>query len=224
MILDVILVILFLLMLLYGYKKGCIGIVANLVSLIVAFVLAYLLAGAMGEYIANTGWGKNIQNGISSKFLEQEQIEDKETKNEMDLVETNQDENTSINDNKITVIQNDVIEDVKNSAVNKITGYVFTGLGFVIVFVAARIVLWLAQKILEGIFELPVLKAFNKFGGIITAALIFIIEVSVILAVIKSISAMTFMTGTINVIQSSIITKVLYEHNIVANIILSKII
>ena len=80
------------------------------------------------------------------------------------------------------------------------------------------------QKILESIFELPALKEFNKLGGIITAAVLFIIEISIILAAIQSISSLSFMAKVVNTIQTSVITRILYEHNIFTNIILSKII
>ena len=100
----------------------------------------------------------------------------------------------------------------------------FIGIGFISVFVVSRIVIFIVQKILESIFELPVLKTFNKLGGVIASALLFLIEVSIILAIVKSISSLNFMSGTINFIQSSVITKVLYDHNIFTNIILSKII
>ena len=230
MVLDIILVVLFLLMIVYGYKKGCIGIVANLVSLIIAFVLAYLLAGTVGDYMANTSWGIEIKNGINNKFSNQEEVlpdnvlDGEDVKNEEDKTTNDIVNKENITDEVVTIIQDSVIENTKDSIANKISEYAFTGLGFVIVFFGARIILWLAKKILEGIFELPILKTFNKLGGVVTAILLFVIEVSIILAVIKSISTMTFMTGTVNTIQSSIITKMLYDHNIFTSLILSKII
>ncbi len=204
MILDIILIVLFIFMMLYGYKKGCIGIVAKLVSLVLAFVLAYLLAGTVGGYIANTSWGMNITTSIENNVL-----------GKLNSLE----ENTVI-----SMIQEQLSLENEIDIVGKITEYVFTGIGFVAVFIIARIVLWIAQKILESIFELPVLKAFNKLGGVITSAILFIIEISIILAVIKSISSLAFMNSAINTIQTSVITKALYDHNIFTNLIMNKII
>jgi len=50
-VLDVILIVLFVLMILYGYKKGCIGIVAKLVSLIIAFVLVIVTKIILDLYL-----------------------------------------------------------------------------------------------------------------------------------------------------------------------------
>lgn len=204
MVLDIILITLLVFIMIYGYWKGCIKIVARLVSLILAFVLAYLLASTVGGYIADTSIGMEIKTGIESSILEKLYSSE-----QMTVISMIQEKLGIQNENELTI---------------KIIDYVFTGIGFVIVFVVARIVLWIAQHILENIFELPVLKTFNKLGGVIASVVIYIIEISIILAVIKSISTISFMSGAVNVIQSSVITKMLYDHNIITNIILSKII
>ena len=204
MVLDIVLIVLFILMMIYGYVKGCIGIVAKLVSLVVAFALAYFLAGTIGNYISTTGLGQNIQKSIESNVL---------------------DKLINVEESSIAVfVQEKLGVEDEQMLCQKIIQYVFTGIGFVSVFILARIILWIAQNILESIFELPILKAFNKLGGVVASTVLFIIEVSIILAVIKSFSALSFMNSAINLIQSSIITKALYDHNIVTTIILSKII
>lgn len=204
MILDIVLIILFLLMILYGYKKGCIGIVAKLVSLIIAFVLAYFLAQTVGNYIANTDLGANIATRIESKVLDSL--------------------NGSSEKTVVSIVQEQLNLKSEETIIPKIVEYVFTGVGFIVIFVVSRIILWIAQKILESIFELPILKTFNKLGGVITAAILYIVEISILLAVINSISTLSFMEKIVGTIQSSVITKVLYDHNIFTNLILSKII
>ena len=204
MILDIILITLFILMMLYGYKKGCIGIVAKLISLLVAFVLAYILAEVAGNYIIGTSLGETIETSIKNTVLGEIKNEDQST--------------------VISIVQEKLNIEAEETIVEKIIDYVFTGIGFVVVFVATRIVLWIAQKILESIFDLPVLKTFNKLGGVIASVALFLIEISILLAVVKSVSTLTFMNSVVNFIESSVITKALYDHNIITNLILSRII
>jgi len=204
MVLDIILIVLFVLMILYGYKKGCIGIVAKLVSLIIAFVLAYLLADTVGSYVSGTSVGTKIQASIENVVIG----------------EINNSEDTTV----IQLIQEKLNLKNESDIIQKLADYVFLGIGFVIVFIIARLVLWIAQKILESIFELPVLKTFNKLGGIIASVVLFLIEISIFLAVIKSISTISFMTSIVNTINTSVITKALYDHNIFTMLILNKII
>jgi len=203
MILDIILAVLFVIMILYGYKKGFVKIVARLASLIVAFVLAYLLAVTVGSYIANTGFGIGIQSSIAETIM-----------NSL---------NSASESNVISIIKNKMQLEDQQQIIQKINGYVFTGIGFVVVYIISRIVLFIGQKILESIFELPVLKTFNKLGGIIASAVLYVLEISIILAVIKSISTLSFMSGIVNTVESSVITRMLYNHNIFTNLILSKI-
>lgn len=203
MILDIVISVLLIFMIIYGYNKGCINIVAKLVSVVLAFVLAYILAAQSGEYIAHTQFGAKIQTSIQNTI-------------EMGLSEVGKEgiiavvkEKFSLNDDKVLV--------------DKIIDYVFIGIGFITIFVLARIVLWIGQKMLENIFELPVLRTFNKLGGAITATILYIIEINMVLAVINMLTTFAFMDGVVEVIQSSVITRFIYEHNICTKIILSKI-
>lgn len=203
MVLDAILIIIFILMLLYGYKKGFIAIVAKLVSVIVAFVLAYIFAQTVGNYILTTSFGDGLKNIIESKVVSG--VFSEEMSGVLATIQ-----------NKLGFLDGKELSD-------KLVNYMVTGIGFIIVFLVARIVLWIAQKILESIFELPILKLFNKMGGVIASAILVIIEVSIILAVINSISTLNFMANIVNAINNSFITKVLYEHNIFTKLILNRI-
>ena len=203
MILDIIIVVLLIFMMIYGYNKGCINIVAKLLSLVLAFALAYVMALQAGEYIASTQFGGKIQTSIQNTM-------------KIGLAEVGQEgiisvikEKFSINDDKVLV--------------DKIVDYVFIGIGFITIFILARIVFWIGQKILENIFELPVLRTFNKLGGVITSSILYIIEISIVLAAINMLATFAFMDGVVEVIQSSVITRFIYEHNICTKIILSKI-
>lgn len=203
MILDVLIIVLLIFTIIYGYVKGCIKIVAKLVSLVVALMLAYIMAGQVGRYILNTEFGGDIRMSIENRAV-----------NELDKVEQESaiyiiKEKFSLNNDKVLV--------------DKIVDYVFIGMGFIVVFVIARIVLWAGQKILENVFELPVLRTFNKLGGVVAAVALYITEISIILSIIKMLTTFAFMNGVVEVIQSSVITRFIYEHNICTKIILSKI-
>ena len=203
MVLDIILVIICIVMMLYGYKKGCISIVFKLVSLIIAFALAYFLADTVGQYVQNTSVGIKIENVIQNTVSDAIKNTDSLT-----YISTLQD--------KLNVEDNNLFKSILE--------YVFWGIGFAITFILARLILFIAQNIIEKVFDLPVLKTFNNLAGLIASVVIFLIEVSIIFAIIESLSGLEFMSKLVNTIQSSVITKWLYDHNIITNIILKKII
>jgi len=201
---DIVIIIIFLLILLRGYKKGFIKIVTKLISAIVALILAWLLAEFVGECIANTSIGSdiklNIQNMVTDKIAKREQT------------------------TMLTMIQNQFGLKDPNSVSDKLCEYVFITLGFISVFILAKIVLWIAQKMLENIFDLPVLRTFNKLGGVIASGALFILEISIILALANTLSDFEFMKSIIEHIESTVVVKALYDYNIFTNIILSKIV
>ena len=204
MIVDIIIIVLFILMIIYGYVKGCVNIVMKLVSLILSFVAAYYLGGVVGNFIKTTDFGQRIQNVVQSSVSN-------------GLIDTTE-------NSVISMIQQSIGEMGGVEISNTLTNYIFMGIGFVLVFILARIAFTIIKNILENVFDLPVLRVFNRLGGVIVSAILFIIEISIILAIIKSVSALSFMARTISIIDDSLIIKTLYEHNIVTNLLMAKII
>ena len=167
MILDVIFIIVLLAAAFFGAKEGCVKVITKLVALIAAFVLAYMFAKTAGNYIENNTWiGEKVK----------------------DIIQVNVEQHTNNEQQGITIIQ-DMLNKFGVNATDllssKINGYVFTGIGFIAVYIIVRLILWVASIMLDGVFELPILKSFNKLGGMLVYIIIALIETSVILAVIK---------------------------------------
>ena len=208
--LDIILIFLLLINIIFGYKKGCIKVLSRLISVIVAFIMAYMFANTVGNYVwNNTIIGEKIEISVNS-------IVEKYNSYDSNVEETES--------NSITEFIQNSVSNGKTELVMKINNYLSVAIGFVITFFLVRIVLFIVVLILEGVFELPILKTFNKLGGAIISIVIFVIEISIILAIINFASGFEFMNPVVTFIQNSVITSKLYEHNIVTNIILNKII
>lgn len=220
MLIDIILVLILLISVLIGYKKGFIKILAGLISFILAFVLAYMLSGMAAEYIKTTKIGSNIKTTIETSVGDYLNVKQE------DKIEIKQEEKSKKIDIINIIEQNaeEKIEQGKASIIEKVTDYVFVGIGFASVFVLVKIVLLIVFFVLQKIFELPVLKSFNKLGGISVQVILTLLKISLVLAVLNFMSPMEFIQGIIAKIDSSVITKILYNHNIIADIILKKVI
>lgn len=218
MLIDIILILILLISVLIGYKKGFIKILAGLISFILAFVLAYMLSGMAAEYIKTTKIGSNIKTTIETSVgdylnvKQEDKIEQEDKSKKIDII------------NIIEQNAEEKIEQGKASIIEKVTDYVFVGIGFASVFVLVKIVLLIVFFVLQKIFELPVLKSFNKLGGISVQVILTLLKISLVLAVLNFMSPMEFIQGIIAKIDSSVITKILYNHNIIADIILKKVI
>ena len=210
MLLDIILIIFLASLIGYGYKKGAVDVVAHLASIIIAFILAYFLARTVGDYIAeSTIMGKNArasgENNITELMANDKSVG----------------ENGIIG--RLVEITRIDLSNSRTIIAAKLTDYIFIGIGFGAVYFITRIILWIAAMMLDGIFELPVLKTFNKLGGVIAGIVMFLIETGIIFAVIYFASSFDFMKGIIRLIDSSVIASTIYNHNIITDLLLSKI-
>ena len=70
--------------------------------------------------------------------------------------------------------------------------------------------------------SLPILKQFNKAGGIIYGIIKALIIIYVILAIIFALTYITGNTVISEIISKSYITKVFYNNNILLNLIFTK--
>lgn len=212
MILDIILVVLIIGAIILGNKKGFIKIASGLVTFIIAFVIAYMFANNVADYIRyDTGVGNKIEQSIVtsvSSMLDKESKEQEKSNSKLE----------AMLGNKI----NEIIEGSKDNTVSVVTNYIFTGIGFAATFTVVKLVLIIATIMLDGVFNLPVLKSFNKLGGIIASVILLLLKVWIVFAIIHFISPMEFMQGIVKTINSSVITRILYEHNILVSLIATK--
>lgn len=212
MVLDIIIIVLVIGAVILGNKKGFIKIASGFVTFLIAFVIAYIFANNVADYIRyDTGVGSKIEQSIStsiSSALDKENNEEKEETSKL----------SEMFGDKI----NEIVESNKDNTSVVITNYAFTGIGFVATFVVVKLVLIVATIMLDGVFNLPVLKSFNKLGGIIASVILLLLKIWIVLAIIHFVSPMEFMQGIVKAIDSSVITSMLYDHNILVTLISTK--
>lgn len=210
--LDIIIIVLVIGAVILGNKKGFIKIASGLVTFLIAFVIAYIFANNVADYIRyDTGVGSKIEQSISTSISSMLDKEDKESKME-----------TSKHNEMFVDKINEIVESNKDNTSVVIINYAFTGIGFVATFVVVKLVLIIATIMLEGIFNLPVLKSFNKLGGIIASVILLLLKIWIVLAIIHFVSPMEIMQGIVKTIDSSVITSILYDHNILVTLISTK--
>lgn len=128
-------------------------------------------------------------------------------------------------DNRIenAIIENGIIDedidyftDATNSLADKVVE-IFVTIGL---FIITRLVLCVARGIAKGIATLPLIKQFNEVGGLLYGILRGAFFVYLMLAIAFLVISIND-TGIIsNAINTSFIAKMLYENNIILNIIL----
>ena len=206
MVVDIIFVILLFVIIFIGYKKGGVKIITKLASVVIGFILAYMLAENVGNFILNnTSFGQKMNAAIEQNV--ETVLEQPSSDEEKGVI-------SSIIDNLTSSVKysKDVLK-------GKIVRYIFVGVGFGITYIIVRIIITIIGLILEKVFDLPGLVSINKLVGIILSVVIFMLEISIIFALLYYLSSFSFANKAVDVISSGIITSAIYNNNIVVMVV-----
>ena len=210
-IVDLIIVGILVLCIFLGYKRGLTGSLLKIVTFLLALVIAFILFKPVSNFIINnTKLDENLESSIKSMFLE---VEENDTSSNMPTAMTDY----------INKVIEDAADDAKTAVVETAARDVaisIINLGVVIVvYIIARIILIFVKGIASLITKLPVIKQFDKLGGIIFGLLKALVIIYVILAIISFVSTVITDSGVIDAINQSFIGKGMYNNNILLEIV-----
>lgn len=211
-IIDLILIGIILLSTFLGYKKGLIGVAFKIVSFIIALIVTLILFKPISNYIiTNTELANTIENTIVEK-LSTTQIEEGKIK----------EESTDLPNVVVDYINGGIqagVNQAKDSVVKVVAhNLTETAISIIVmigIFIITRLILLFAKAILDAVSEIPIVKQFNEVGGIIYGIIRAILLIYVILAIISLIAPMLDKTMVLSAINNSILTKILYNNNII---------
>ena len=216
LIIDLIILGIIILCVFFGYKKGLTKCVIKILSFVIALVIAFVLFKPVSNFIINnTTLDDNIKNSIVS-IVEEDVSENGQVKEDTNLPKSmvehiNETINNSINETKVAVV-NTVAEQISVGIIN-----VLVAIGL---FIVARITLMFVSAISSIVTDLPIIKQFDKIGGIAYGLIESLIIIFIVFAVISFISPMFENSGLIVAINKSILGSALYNNNLLLNIIL----
>ncbi len=210
-VLDVIILGILLISIFLGYKKGLIGVAFNLCAFLVAIVVTWILYSPITNIVINN---TQIDDSIKNTIIEKSVIEVKDDKQEKDGNKVNEYIQKYVT-TPATAKTNEAIEQTAQIVAEKV---VAIGVGIVL-FIVVRIALILLKFLAEAIASLPIIKQCNKAGGIIYGIIVGFFIIYVLLAILFFVMSVNNIGTVADMINSSIISKFLYENNIILNII-----
>ena len=209
-IVDLIIISVIALFAIIGYVKGLTGSLIKIVSFALSLVIAFMLFVPVSNLIIdNTQIDENIEKTIRETIVSDEE------KNKEEQMPT-----------AITDYINQKVEEAAESAKQGIVDSTARDVSITIVkvgtwialFLVARIALIFLKFITGLITKLPVIKQFDKLGGIIYGLVEGVIITYLALALISFIAPMTN-KSIINNINKSYIGSFMYNNNVLLNII-----
>lgn len=217
-IVDLIILGILILCIALGYRKGLTGSLLKIISFVLAIVIAFVLFKPVSNFIiTKTDWDDNLEQSIRDVILAKENNE---------AEEKDEEQNQNMPDVMMEYINNAVEEageearegiadaTARDMAVTIINAGTWIGL-----FILARIVLFFVKGLASLITKLPVIKQFDKLGGIIYGMVEGVVIIYGVLAILSFGSPMLSNTGILSAIQQSFVGSIMYDNNLLLKLI-----
>ena len=202
----------------WGYRRGLVAVLFKVLLFVVSLVIVFLLYKPVSTSIIDNSqldeWlSEAIRDSIEGTVLQDGTL----------MMSTETNVSTAVN----SLIE-EFISEALNKAVSDTAGYVSLNLAYFMIRVGTMLGLLIISRFFlifvrfaaELIGNLPIIKMFNKSGGLIYGILKGILTVYVILAVFSVISPLITNWGITSAIQDSSIGSKLYNNNIILNLII----
>ena len=209
-IVDLVIVAIMAICIIIGYVRGLTGSLIKILSFVLSIIIASILFIPVSNLIIdNTEIDENIETSIRNMIIDQET--ENEEENMPDTI-------TNYIGQKIEQASDDAKEAIVDSTARDVTVTIVKAGTWILLFIIARILLIFLRFITSLIAKLPVIKQFDKLGGIIYGILEGLIIIYLVLAIISFISPMISSDFT-NAIDESFIGSMMYNNNLLLKII-----
>lgn len=232
-VLDLIFLAILVLSIVMGYKKGIISVLFSLFALILSLVLTAFLYKPISNWVMNnTEWYESLKTTLEENLTIGDEtgdstgdVADDTTNNVTDNTTKNvtneENETNFLNEylekyvlESISETSDDVVEETAKVLAERIIAICVA----IVLFIVIRIAIMLLKFIVAGIAELPIIRQFNELGGTVYGILRGLLIIYVALAVMFFIVSVNNSEFIINLIDTSIVSKILYANNIILNI------
>ena len=227
---DILLIVIFLLCIYAGVKKGFVHSVMNFVSFIVAFLTAWKLSPGLGDYFRETIFDEKLTKNVSEAIgtilhnglgtLGLDNLFADKPPAFMDIVNRYHSSITELEDYyNIQVASGSAVLEkrVSEFIALPVSRVLSSALAFLGIFLAVSLVMWLITLLLDLIFKLPVLNAVNRIMGFLLGAVCGILNVWAISLVLKALvpvlGALFPQLFRAELFENSMLFNLIYEFN-----------
>lgn len=223
---DVIVLAIILISAFIGYKRGFVKTTIGLVSFFIAIGLAIMfykpLAVILTEKTSIDDWiVDNLEHARSSESgeklaLSTEAVEEEPAEEEATI--------QSVFDKlPDAIIEKIDIENTKAKIAHevavKVSELIMNLLSLIIIFTVVKITLFIAELLLGGLMNLPVLKQINEILGMCMGAVLGFVEIYVAFAVITFIASITNISFVVDAIKMSAFASSMFENNLIIKLL-----
>lgn len=202
---DSCIIVLFVLSIFIGYKKGLIGVAFKIVSFLIAISISLILYYPISNFvIEHTEIDDKIEEILVNRFSEEDIPEEK---TEDLLIGQIEEYTNEITQNSMKVVAKNVSRTVINFGV------------MILIYVITRLILLVFHSISEKLAELPIVKQCNKTGGVIYGIIRGFLIIYLVFAIFALISSLFDSSQIVNAINESFLGKNMYDNNLIVKLL-----
>lgn len=196
---DIIVILILVICIFFGVKRGLTGVIVRLLSIVISLVLSLILFKPVSAIIINH---TDIYNNLTST------IENSLNSKDENAEETNTEPNIildSINKQVETVKEN-----TNNVIAKSIAEVIINLIVIVVLFIIINIIMFFLKFIFGAIASLPIIKQLDKLGGFIYGLIEGILIIYIVLAILSFVNVQELQLA----IKTSYIASILYNNNL----------
>lgn len=201
----------------WGYRKGLVAVVFKILTFIISLLIVFVLYKPVSNAIMdNTQLDEKLSIAIEQNL----------TGTTLESGELLKAEESNVSKSVVELINSFVEEALRESKENAVQ-YVSQSLAvimirvgtFLLLFIVSRFLLLFIRFAAELIANLPIIKMFNKSGGLVYGIIKGFLMAYFILAIFSLLSPVISDLGIIRAIDDSMLASKLYNNNLILNII-----
>ncbi len=206
---DIIAIIIVVLMIFWGIKKGMAKAVLSLGSLILSLILALTLYPAISDFLSESVVGDYVHINVYKVFETQEADEPNVARQTLNLPQSIEKTLADAIEKNTNAITETVAETVAGLAIKL--------LSILVVFVLVKVILWIISALLNLITKLPVIHSMNKLLGGVMGCCYGILIVYLLLALLTFTTTLKTFNKPIELVLKSRYVSTMYNQNILLN-------
>lgn len=224
--LTIAVIVILLLELLIGWKKGLVRMVFSFAISIVTLIIIFVAGPYVEQYVKeNTSVYETmeanisvfVQENLQQNVSEMTQTQEESVITQLPLPEFIQD--MLIKDNAVEQYATDQVSGLSESISHSLTDIVFRVLIYVAMFIVISIVLRIGLLILDSITKLPGIHLANAIGGAIFGLVNALIFIWILCMIVTALGSTEFGMNALRMIKESPFLSFIYNNNLLLQLI-----
>lgn len=205
---DIIIAAIFIIFIVAGYKRGLLKSLYGITALAASIIIAYILYPYVKDFIFSGSISENIRQAVQNKYVDPGLS------------------GSALSSSSLPEYMQSMVATGKIGISNALTIFfsdlILNILAFLSVFLVTRLIIGIVGKVLNIIARLPVIRLFDRAGGVVFGLFESLLIIYLVFAFIYAIAPLKENKSVQSYINTSAFSKMMYENNPLVELVMPK--